>query len=113
MPTSEYNTPRWHKDGGYFKSDEEFYKFVFPIRGRPTRFAKVIDGKQDQYKELERETAINNSKFYKKEREISQEEFEKEDTKIRQELMLVVEEIQSPGNEQAALYTVNNRLVPK
>jgi len=102
LPTNEYDIPRWHKDGGYFKSNEEFYKLVFPIKGSPTRFAKVLDAKR--YEKLEREDAINNSI-----RDENSEEFKKENIRIRKELMEVVEEIEPPSNEQGALYTVNNR----
>ena len=111
LPTHEYDLARWHKDGGYFQSDEEFYKFVFPIKGLPTRFAKVAEGKEAEYEKLQQEDGKNNTKLFNE--EINEEEFERENTRIRKALILVVEEIESPGNEQAALYAVNNRQTSK
>jgi hypothetical protein len=103
--TKEFDIPRWHQDGAYYQSDEEYYKLVFNLKGKPTRFAKATDWAK--WEALSLEDALNNQKEI--DGEISSDEFNKEETRIRTALMEIVEELDPPNSEQAALYTVNHR----
>src|SRR5205814_1705228 len=55
LPNNEFNIPRWHVDGGYFKHEPEdkVYKLVFTIKGPPTRFAEKQD--TERFEKLMRE----------------------------------------------------------
>ena len=98
LPNNEYEVPRWHRDGAYFKPfDGETYKLVMTLKGAQTRFAGTIN--EERFNQLDLETAKNNSLVRENE-----EKFKKEDIRLRKELDLVVKEIEPCKEGQAAVF---------
>ncbi|MBX9786736.1 MAG: hypothetical protein K2Y08_05300 [Alphaproteobacteria bacterium] len=48
-PTPEYNIPRWHTDGYYYKPYEHQYKFVVTLKGQSTLFYKLPSDMRTQF----------------------------------------------------------------
>lgn len=52
-PTPEYNIPRWHTDGYYYKPYEHQYKFVVTLKGQSTLFYKLPSEMRTQFFRLQ------------------------------------------------------------
>lgn len=87
---SEYDVPRWHRDGFYFPSSKKVYKLVHTLVGAPTRFAKIVD--------LEKFTKLES-------RQIRGDE----SIELRKDIDTAVEEIfPTPSSQQAVQFLVGH-----
>lgn len=102
LPNDEFEIPRPHPDGRYFKSLEKVYKLVATLKGAHTLFAKKAD--EEKWNQL----MVEHNENYNK-NEGNEEEFKKEDLRIRKELMKVVEPMNIVKDGQGVVYLVGNK----
>ena len=103
LPNSTFDIPRWHPDGAYFTSEpgEKTYKFVAALQGAPTLFGRIRD--EEVYRQLEtisRENQLKNQG--------NPEALEAEESRIRRELVKVIEPLTESRPTQATIYLVGH-----
>ena len=93
LPNDEFDVPRWHPDGNYFKSADKVYKLVMTVKGPSTLFAEKID--PEKFEKL-----MGSSQL---------EEDDDQIKKIRQKVDLCVNKIDIPQEEKAVIYLVGHK----
>lgn len=104
LPNNDFDVPRWHPDGKYFKpfdSEDKTYKLVMTIKGALTRFGEKINS--EKFEQLMKESSNN----YELNHDNS-EMFEKEDIRIRKEIDSVIREIKPSRDGEAVYYLVGD-----
>jgi hypothetical protein len=101
LPTSAFDIPRWHPDGGYFRTEVKTYKLVATLRGDQTLFGKVAD--QEAYRQLEEAERENRTR-----NQDDPDALEAEDMRIRKELAHIIEPINAPHTGEATVYLVGD-----
>lgn len=101
LPNDVFDIPRWHPDGKYFTSSEKTYKLVATLKGAQTLFGRIID--PETYR-----TLVTQEQENSRANENNREAFEKEDLRIRGEIMKVVVPMAAPSREQATAYLVGD-----
>ncbi len=104
LPNNDFDVPRWHPDGKYFKpfdSKDKTYKLVMTIKGALTRFGEKID--LEKFEQLLKESSNNYELNHN-----NPEALKKDDIRIRKELDSVIKEIKPSKEGEAVYYLVGH-----
>jgi len=104
LPTEEFSLPRWHRDGSFFvrENGNKIFKKVLTLKGVPTRFATISD--EEAFQEIERAELKNNTKLF--EGSISDEDYKKEDIRIRNLYVNIANELSPLASGQSMVYEI-------